>query len=431
MADTDFATSLLKGLGYPVTAANLSFLNAWMRREGGGGANNPLNTTQRMTGSTSFNSVGVQNYANIATGVQATIKTLRNGRYGDLLTALQSGKADTNRTYQGLSTWSGKGYSSLSGVSGAPYTGYSTSSTQAQTQNSSSMPTASSKDITATIASKYGYLAAFVKDPEIGPILIKAAQQDWDEATMKAALYKTNWWKTHSDTTRAWDAQVKLDPATTKAQIAAQLTNLQTEARNLGLIVDPRRLSAMAVNSLRYGWNGQQVRNALVNEGRFDMTGKSGSAALTLRDDLKQMASKYLVPIDNKTLMDWVKNVTKGDVQQQDFEGYLKEQAKSLFPGMGAAIDSGVTPEQYVSPYKQIAAQTLELPSEQVNFMQPKWGKALFQVDPKTGARTSMSLADWQTLLRTDRAYGYDKTQQAKAQAADLTTQLAQSFGAL
>lgn len=425
-APTSFVTSLLKTLGYPTTSANISFLNAWMRREGGGGANNPLNTTQRMPGSTSFNSVGVQNYADMATGVQATVKTLRNGRYGDLLNALASGTPSTNTTYKGLSTWSGNGYSSLSGVSATTYQPMTSGAAMA----SSSMPTAGAKDITAQVEKSYGYLAAYLKDPELGPILIKAAQNGWDQDTLQGALYKTKWWKTHSDSARSFDAQAKLDPATTKAQIAAQLANLQTEARNFGLIVDPKRLSQMAINSLRGGWNGQQIRNALVSEGKFDMTGKNGSAALTLRDNLLAKASQYLVPIDAKTMRTWAQNVTRGDVSESDFDGYLKEQAKSLFPSMANAIDAGVTVAQYVQPYKNIAAQTLEIDPESVQFTNPKWSKALFQVDKKTGARTAMSLADWQNTLRTDPTYGWDKTQQAHQQAADLATKISSTFGA-
>jgi hypothetical protein len=421
----DFATGLLKALGYPTTSANIAFINAWARREGGGGANNPLNTTQKVSGSTSFNSVGVQNYKDLATGIAATVKTLNNGRYGDILSALAKGTASTAAQYQGLSTWSGNGYSTLAGISTSTYKPMTT----AEAMAASSTPTASAKDITAEVEKKYGYLALYLKDPEIGPLLIKAAQNGWDTATFQGALYKTNWWKHHSDTVRTFDAQGRLDPATQKQQIASQLANLTTQARNLGLIIDPKRLSQMAVNSLRFGWNGQQLRNAMVSEGRFDYSGKTGSAALTLKDNLQAMAAQYLVPIDPKTIQTWMRNVTKGDVQQSDFEGYLKEQAKSLFPGMHAAIDAGVTPQQYVAPYKQIAAQTLEIDPEQVQFNDPKWSKALFQVDPKTGQRTSMGLADWQTLLRTDKSYGWDKTQQAHQQAADLATKISSTFG--
>lgn len=109
----NFAVAVLKGLGDPVTTANVRSIEAWVAREGGGGKNNPLNTTQKMPGSTTFNSVGVQNYSSPSQGVAATVETLRNGNYPDLLAAFKSGKGLLGRIFSGLATWSGNGYNSV------------------------------------------------------------------------------------------------------------------------------------------------------------------------------------------------------------------------------------------------------------------------------------------------------------------------------
>lgn len=109
----NFAIAVLKGIGAPATAANVRSIEAWVAREGGGGKNNPLNTTEQMPGSTTFNSVGVQNYPSPAEGVAATVKTLNNGLYGDLLQAFDSGKGLLGRIFTGLSRWSGNGYNSV------------------------------------------------------------------------------------------------------------------------------------------------------------------------------------------------------------------------------------------------------------------------------------------------------------------------------
>lgn len=75
-----------------MTPQNLTFLNAWARAEGGGASNNPFNTTQRAAGASSYNSVGVRNYASPLQGIQATDQTLLNGRYGNILAALRQGQ---------------------------------------------------------------------------------------------------------------------------------------------------------------------------------------------------------------------------------------------------------------------------------------------------------------------------------------------------
>lgn len=82
---------LLRALGAPVTEANLAFLNAWQRAEGGTARYNPLNTTQTWAGATAYNSVGVRNYPNARAGIQATVKTLLNGHYAAIVNGLKSG----------------------------------------------------------------------------------------------------------------------------------------------------------------------------------------------------------------------------------------------------------------------------------------------------------------------------------------------------
>ena len=57
-------------------------LVAWQSAEGTDAAYNPLATTYREPGSTDFNSVGVQNYASLAQGIDAIHKTLEASSHG-------------------------------------------------------------------------------------------------------------------------------------------------------------------------------------------------------------------------------------------------------------------------------------------------------------------------------------------------------------
>lgn len=85
---------ILRGLGEPVTPANVKFMNAWAQAEGGSAANNPFNTTQGGPGAIgNYNSVGVKNYASPQAGIRATIATLKNGRYGAILKAMGRGNS--------------------------------------------------------------------------------------------------------------------------------------------------------------------------------------------------------------------------------------------------------------------------------------------------------------------------------------------------
>lgn len=86
-----WASDVLNALGMPVTSENVRFLNAWAQAEGTKAGYNPLATTQGMAGATNFNKVGVKNYASYGDGIAATVKTLRNGNYGNILAALANG----------------------------------------------------------------------------------------------------------------------------------------------------------------------------------------------------------------------------------------------------------------------------------------------------------------------------------------------------
>ena len=87
-----FSADILHRLGAPVTPANLAALAAWQRSEGGSARFNPFNTTQTMPGAGSYNSIGVRNYTSYAQGLNATVKTITNGRYGAVISALRHGR---------------------------------------------------------------------------------------------------------------------------------------------------------------------------------------------------------------------------------------------------------------------------------------------------------------------------------------------------
>jgi len=90
-SDDAFYSRILTGIGAPATPENRRFLYAWRAAEGGTAAFNPFNTTQGAPGATNYNAAGVKNYTSEEQGVSATVKTLLNGRYGEIISALRDG----------------------------------------------------------------------------------------------------------------------------------------------------------------------------------------------------------------------------------------------------------------------------------------------------------------------------------------------------
>ncbi len=106
----DWRVDVLKGLGAPLSKQNMNFLATWQRWEGGHTNNdarwNWLNTTSNAPGAIrSINSVGVKAFDNYHDGINATIQTLNNGRYPDVVEALRKGDPYAHKPVAGLSTW--------------------------------------------------------------------------------------------------------------------------------------------------------------------------------------------------------------------------------------------------------------------------------------------------------------------------------------
>lgn len=74
-----FARALLPKVGAQVTTHNMRALMAWAQAEGDAGRFNPLNSTHDWPGASTFNWVGVKNYASFEDGVEATAETLNYG----------------------------------------------------------------------------------------------------------------------------------------------------------------------------------------------------------------------------------------------------------------------------------------------------------------------------------------------------------------
>ena len=118
-----FAVALLRQGQWPVSGNNVCALMAWEAAEGGhfvAGASryNPLNTTQSMPGDSIFNSVGVRNYPDWATGLTATTQTLSLGFYDQIRAALTDGRdASAVLNAVAASPWGTKFEGSGTGVS--------------------------------------------------------------------------------------------------------------------------------------------------------------------------------------------------------------------------------------------------------------------------------------------------------------------------
>src|SRR2546429_3801731 len=120
-----WAATVLRALGIHQTPGAIQALVGWAKAEGGHWNNdaryNPLNTTQPMPGAGNTGTQGnIKVFRSWDQGIQATVKTLTNGRYGSILNALRAG--DPARVAQaiGSSPWGTSGALAQRTIPGTP-----------------------------------------------------------------------------------------------------------------------------------------------------------------------------------------------------------------------------------------------------------------------------------------------------------------------
>lgn len=347
---------------------------------------------------------------------------------GQIAAAAQRPKDQAGYARSVDSIYSGGKFSPSSGVAPGPGVSYGSSGGGAAAPPVPDFGAATPYFRMLDIKARYGALAWALDQPELAPILNKAAQEGWDATNLQAALQNTQWWKTHQAAERQWDQLLSEDPAQAKAILERNKRNLADTAASLGIKIDPARLAMLADQVERLGWDVNDINKALLAEAHFGQAGgqmPGGNVALT-EQQIKKMASDYLIPMDDATALDYAQKMLSGQLDAKGLEGALLTQSKALHPQLGDVFTSGVTPGQYFAPYKSIIGNTLEIPGDQVNLLDPKWMKVTSFFDGKTTRPMTLS----ETAMYARSLPDYTKTSQANDAAAKTAAFLTDKMGA-
>lgn len=274
-----------------------------------------------------------------------------------------------------------------------------------------------------------GYFAVIQSVPELQELLRLATQNGWSEAKFNYELQQTSWWKQNSSTARDWDLSSQLDPATAQQQV----DNLASRLRNMsltefGVQLDETQLQKLARDSLRFGWSEQMVKNAIGLEATRSGQGVGQLASGFLGQGLKQTANAYGLKLSDDMLNRWTSAIATGQETKERFQQYAVNTAKNLFPAISAQLDTGLTFQDIVDPFRNVAAQILEINPESIDFIDPKFARAISNVD-QSGQQRMMSFSEWGDYLRTERSFGYEYTSDAQQRAFKVGNDLANLFG--
>lgn len=447
-ARTRFSRDLLTRLKLPVTAENIRFLNAWQQAEGTRAAFNPLATTQPAKGAGNFNTVGVKDYTSYSQGLDATVRTLTNGRYGNILTALRQGNS-AERAAQAVaeSPWgTGRLVLNVLGSGGGgpgaqPSAPASDSTTAPATSGGASDPLAGTKDPTDAqlreyvdrAASRYGYLAFLLNNPEIRRVLILAVRNGWGDAEVQGELVKTTWWKSTTEAQRRWDVESGQGDQTQAAAINDRHGELRILAARLGVTIPDKELRVLARTSLRNGWDSDDVQSALAARFRYQPGAAPTGQAAVSQTEMRALLSQYALTMTDQALGQWTQQMLSGTRTMDDFRAELIRLAKGSYPGNEAvakALDAGQTIRQIADPLASEAASLLGIDPAQIDWTAPQWRRFLHSTyDEQAKEYRLMTPDEVRRTVRTDRAYGYAKTARGRSEAAAFGSELRKVLG--
>jgi hypothetical protein len=125
LTPSTWAVSVLRRLNIQPTAGAVQALVGWARAEGGHWNNNarynPLNTTQPEPGAGNTGTQGnIKVYKSWDQGIDATVQTLRSGRYGGIIAGLKSGDPRAVASAIDQSPWGTHGALIHNAISSAP-----------------------------------------------------------------------------------------------------------------------------------------------------------------------------------------------------------------------------------------------------------------------------------------------------------------------
>ena len=308
---------------------------------------------------------------------------------------------------------------------GAPVTGTINTATRNQInyglsmlggKNPSGIDPATRKIVTDT----YGPgLASYLGHWELGPILVNAAKNGWDQAHLNAAIQKTYWWHNTQASQREWDKLAVEDPGEMRQQLQRQSFKIKSMSQQLGLGLSDSQVFAIAHDSLRFAWDDSQTQKIMADH--FSKDPRSPGQLQEIAQRVRAGAAEYFIVYTPKQAHDIALRVVAGTLREESLSASWAHQATARFPSLATQIAQGMKPKDYFVSHQQAIAQTLEMAPEQIDLVNDKrWAPVLESVD-QSGKRRPMTVGEaeqWArgtTMYQTTRAANQDSNAAVRA----------------
>jgi hypothetical protein len=291
-------------------------------------------------------------------------------------------------------------------------------------------------------AEKAGFTKEFLKrNPDVAKLVRDAIKFNYTEQEfVKLVETDTKWGQRTTDAQAAFDLRYYGDKQEdVKVEIRGNRDLVRNLASTLGVTLTEQEINAFAFRYTRAALKEQDLLDFLASKyrtpgqtetGQTEEPGEpqvSQGTAAQLTDEIRRMARSYGVTLTPESLEAKVQEgLRQGDRWMNWVEGQrnvFRQNAKTLYPSGADKFDE-YTLEELLNPYLEDASMMLGIRRENMDMTNPMWTKALTNPDG-----SPMTREQWMTTLRTDKQYGWSKTQNAKTEMADLGNELLRAFG--
>lgn len=253
------------------------------------------------------------------------------------------------------------------------------------------------------------------KYPDVRGLLERAVTGRYADSEQGLARFKAEWESTDFFTELKTDNQVR---------------EIKSLVGDLGFDTVP--FNKFLTTSMNMGWKGDTLKaevykevfrrddatDAFVNPTAVERVKKSNPYLA-----LAKIGKQYFSSVDDRD----IQGVLTGEMLTEDVQRKQRELAKTRYGHLANLIDQGFTLDELATPFKNQAAQLLEKTPDDIDMSQAQFEAAYNYGEP--GQKRMMTQGEWEIMLRSDAKYGWDKTNNAKAEARQLASSIAQAFG--
>ena len=236
----------------------------------------------------------------------------------------------------------------------------------------------------------------------------------------------------HPAPARDYTIQGIEDPATQTNNIDNVYAGVEMWAKNMGVHMLGPEMLYMSAAMLQRGTTLQDPANQ-----RFLLTWMQqhperiwpGGRIDSTIDFIAGKANQdFFVRLDHGTYTNWAMELSMGVIDEEIVRQRLADQAYAFYPHLRERLNKGETVAQIINPYRQIAADELEVDIGQISPLDTKWSFMTGMADPENaGSYRLPTYSEVQEAARRDTRW-WD-TSKGRQTDAGMTRTLLEAFG--